>query len=60
MTASLNRIAAFTAATLLLLVPAIWNGFPLLFYDTGAYLGRYFFDSLSPGRSAGYGFFLGT
>jgi len=54
------RFAAFFVATLLLLVPAIWNGFPLLFYDTGAYLGRYFFDSLSPGRSAAYGIFLGT
>ncbi|MCC6946231.1 MAG: hypothetical protein IT539_00555 [Bradyrhizobiaceae bacterium] len=54
------RIAAFAAATLLLLLPAIWNGFPLLFYDTGAYLGRAFFDSLSPGRSAVYGFFLGA
>jgi hypothetical protein len=53
------RIAAMFVATLLLLVPAIWNGFPLLFYDTGAYLGRYFFDTLSPGRSAVYGFFLG-
>jgi hypothetical protein len=54
------RFAAFFVATLLLLVPAIWNGFPLLFYDTGAYLGRYFFDSLSPGRSAVYGIFLGA
>jgi len=54
------RIAAFSVATLLLLVPAIWNGFPLLFYDTGAYLGRAFSDTLSPGRSAVYGFFLGA
>ena len=54
------RLAAFSAATLLLLVPAIWNGFPLLFYDSGAYLGRAFYDSLSPGRSAVYGFVLGA
>jgi hypothetical protein len=54
------RVAAFSLATLILLVPALWNGFPLLFYDTGAYLGRYFFDTLSPGRSAVYGLFLGT
>lgn len=54
------RVAAFLFATLLLLVPAIWNGFPLLFYDTGAYLGRYFFDVLSPGRSAAYGLFIGA
>ena len=54
------RLAAFSAATLFLLAPAIWNGFPLLFYDTGAYLGRAFFDTLSPGRSAVYGWFLGA
>lgn len=59
-TTKLSRIAAFAVATMLLLVPAIWNGFPLLFYDTGAYLGRAFFDTLSPGRSAVYGFFLGA
>ncbi len=59
MTATM-RVAAFLLATLILLVPAIWNGFPLLFYDTGAYLGRYFFDVLSPGRSAVYGMFLGV
>lgn len=54
------RIATGAVATMLLLVPAVWNGFPLLFYDTGAYLGRAFFDTLSPGRSAVYGFFLGA
>jgi hypothetical protein len=59
-TALVSRIAAFAVATMLLLLPAIWNGFPLLFYDTGAYLGRAFFDTLSPGRSAVYGFFLGA
>ncbi|MEX2127806.1 MAG: hypothetical protein WD871_06130 [Xanthobacteraceae bacterium] len=54
------RFAAGMVATMLLIVPALWNGFPLLFYDTGAYLGRAFFDTLSPGRSAAYGFFLGA
>lgn len=61
MTSSLAaRIAAFSVAVMILLVPAVWNGFPLLFYDSGAYLGRAFFDTLSPGRSALYGFFLGA
>jgi hypothetical protein len=61
MTSSLAvRIAAPCVAVMFLLVPAVWNGFPLLFYDTGAYLGRAFFDTLSPGRSAVYGFFLGA
>jgi len=59
-TATVSRIAALSAAAMLLLLPAIWNGFPLLFYDTGAYLGRAFFDTLSPGRSAVYGFVLGA
>jgi hypothetical protein len=54
------RVAAFVLATAILLMPAVWNGFPLLFYDSGAYLGRYFFDTLSPGRSAVYGFIVGA
>jgi hypothetical protein len=54
------RLAAASAAIMFLLVPAVWNGFPLLFYDSGAYLGRAFFDTLSPGRSAVYGFLLGA
>ena len=34
----LSRIDAAFAAAALLLVPAIWNRFPLLQYDTGGYL----------------------
>jgi hypothetical protein len=30
------------AATLLLLVPAMWNGFPFLQFDSGGYLARWF------------------
>lgn len=52
------RLGAFPAATLLLLLPALWNGFPLLFFDTGGYLARPFDGTLAAGRSAVYGFWL--
>jgi hypothetical protein len=41
-----------------LLSPAIWNGFPLIFADTGGYLERPFEGTLELGRSALYGTFL--
>src|SRR5262249_2366927 len=49
---------AAAAATLLLLAPALWNGFPLLEYDTGGYLARWYEGTLPVSRSTGYGFFL--
>jgi hypothetical protein len=55
---SLPLIAAFLAAVLVLLVPAIWNRFPFLFYDSGAYLERPFDGTLSAGRSMVYGVWL--
>lgn len=49
---------AIAVITPLLLVVAFWNGFPLIFYDTGAYvvegLGRHFLAERSPV----YSFFL--
>ncbi|MGH7247275.1 MAG: hypothetical protein ACREH9_04145, partial [Pseudomonadota bacterium] len=41
-----------------MLLPAMWNGFPLLQYDTGGYLARWFEGTLVPSRSTTYGFFL--
>jgi hypothetical protein len=41
-----------------LLWPALWNGFPLVFHDTGGYLARPFEGTLELGRSAFYGAFL--
>jgi hypothetical protein len=41
----------------LLLAPALWNGFPLLQYDTGGYLARWFEGYLVPSRSTVYGLF---
>jgi len=41
-----------------LLAPALANGFPLVFHDTGAYLARAFDSRLEPGRGPFYGFFI--
>jgi hypothetical protein len=38
--------------------PALWNGFPIVFHDTGGYLARPFEETLAMGRSALYGAFL--
>jgi hypothetical protein len=46
------------AAMLALAAPALWNGFPLIFPDTGGYLQRPITGTLELGRSAIYGLFL--
>ncbi len=51
-------LAAFLASILLLLAPAIWNGFPLLFYDSGDYFLRTILGQLNNGRSVVYGAWL--
>jgi len=43
---------------LLLLAPALWNGFPLLQYDTGGYLARWYEGYLVPSRAVVYGLIL--
>jgi hypothetical protein len=53
-----SRFGAAVAASLMLLAPAIWNRFPLLQYDTGGYLARWFEGYLVPSRSTVYGLFL--
>jgi hypothetical protein len=52
------RFGGAFAATLVLLAPAIWNRFPLLQYDTGGYLARWYEGYLVPSRSTVYGLFL--
>ena len=42
----------------LLLAPALWNGFPLLQYDTGGYLARWYEGILVPSRAVVYGLIL--
>jgi hypothetical protein len=56
--AGVPRLAATIAAMLLLLAPALWNGFPLLQYDTGGYLARWYESTLEQSRSTVYGLFL--
>ena len=53
-----SRLCAAAAATVMLLVPAIWNRFPLLEYDTGGYLARWFEGTLVVSRSTVYALFL--
>jgi hypothetical protein len=52
-----RRLGEAVAATLLLLAPAMWNGFPFLQYDSGGYLARWFEGYLVPSRSTVYGLF---
>jgi hypothetical protein len=54
----LMRLGGVFAATVVLLAPAIWNRFPLLQYDTGGYLARWYEGYLVPSRSSAYGLFL--
>jgi hypothetical protein len=49
---------AIALAAPLLLIPALWNGFPLTFYDTGAYLHQGLADRFIVERSPVYSFFL--
>lgn len=41
-----------------LLGPALWNGFPIVFFDTAGYIKRVLDWDLEPGRSFFYGLFL--
>ena len=43
---------------MLLVTPAIWNGYPLLEYDTGGYLARWYEGYLVPSRSTVFGIYL--
>lgn len=49
---------AIAAMILAVLLPALWNGFPLIFPDTGGYLERPILGTLENGRAAIYGLFL--
>ncbi len=46
------------AIPLLLVLPALWNGYPLLQYDTGGYLARWYEGYLVPSRSTVFGLYL--
>ena len=49
---------AAIAVPLALLAPAIWNGYPLLQWDTGGYLARWYEGYLVPSRSTVFGLYL--
>jgi hypothetical protein len=56
-----NARAAWIAAIaipLMLLAPALWNGYPLLQWDTGGYLARCYEGYLVPSRSTMFGLYL--
>ena len=55
---SLAWILAGTAMVLALMAPALWNGFPIIFPDTGGYLERPIDGTLAMGRSALFGVYL--
>jgi hypothetical protein len=42
----------------LLMAPALWNGFPLLQWDSGGYLARWYEGILVPSRAVAYGLVL--
>jgi hypothetical protein len=54
----MTRIGSTVSAIFILLLPALWNRFPLLEYDTGGYLARWFEGYLVPSRSTTYGLLL--
>lgn len=59
---TLRGRAAWALVTIICIVllcaPALWNGFPLLQYDTGGYLARWYEGYLVPSRAVVYGLIL--
>jgi hypothetical protein len=53
-----SHLAAALVCLAVLLGPALWNGYPLLQYDTGGYLARWYEGYLVPSRSTVFGLFL--
>ena len=53
-----SHLAATLVCLVALLLPALWNGYPLLQYDTGGYLARWYEGYLVPSRSTVFGLFL--
>lgn len=50
--------AAAVLIPLLLVAPALWNGYPLLQWDTGGYLARWYEGTLVASRSTVFGIYL--
>jgi hypothetical protein len=49
---------AVVGIPLFLIAPALWNGYPLLQWDTGGYLARWYEGYLVPARSTVFGLYL--
>src|SRR5580698_7794571 len=49
---------AAAAIPLMLIAPALWNGYPLLQWDTGGYLARWYEGYLVTSRSTVFGLYL--
>ncbi|MEZ5788141.1 MAG: hypothetical protein R3D62_17085 [Xanthobacteraceae bacterium] len=54
----LEWACAAVLAVGVLMIPALWNGFPLLQYDTGGYVARWYEGYLVPSRSTTFGLYL--
>jgi hypothetical protein len=54
----LSTVLAGLGASAAFVLPAVWNGFPLVFHDSGGYLAAFMDRELGFGRSAAYGAFL--
>jgi len=54
----LSEAVAIIALCPILLAAAFWNGFPLVFYDTGAYIFQGFTDRFVPERSPVFSLFI--
>lgn len=53
-----ERVVAALTAVIVLILPALWSGFPLLQYDSGGYIARWYEGYLVPSRSTTFGLFL--
>ena len=52
------RLAAVVIASVLLVWPGFWNGYPLIFADTGTYIGHSLLIHLGWDRPPFYSLFL--
>ncbi|RDV05158.1 hypothetical protein [Undibacter mobilis] len=57
-TSAIAWIVAAAGMIAAMLAPALWNGFPIIFPDTGGYFTAPMVQQLANGRSALYGLFL--
>ncbi len=54
----IRSLPAIAAAMLMMLAPAIWNGFPWMFYDSGAFIDQALTGKFMPERAVFYAWFM--